>query len=59
MTTENDLRADIEQHRLELADTVDALAAKLDVKTRLRPYAAPATAAVAALVALLVWRRRS
>jgi hypothetical protein len=31
-----DLEADIERTRAELADTVDQLAAKLDVKTRIR-----------------------
>jgi hypothetical protein len=65
MTTEAALQRDIEEHRLELAQTVDALAAKLDVKARLkaraaelRPMAVPALGVVAALVALLVVKRR-
>jgi hypothetical protein len=61
------LRADIELHRQELADTVDQLADKLDVKARarakaleLKPYAAPAAGVVGlGVVALVVKRKRS
>ncbi len=73
-----EIEADIARQREELADTVSALGAKLDVKSRAqdkaaeikdkattetgkpRPdLAAAAGAAVAALVGLVVWRRRS
>ena len=76
--TPEQLEADIERQREELADTVSALEAKLDVKSRAkdkatelkdrattdtgkpRPdLAAAAGAAVATLVGLVVWRRRS
>jgi hypothetical protein len=64
-----ELREDIAQHRRELADTVDALAQKLDVKARLKaqvtaravawkPFAAPAAAALAGVTVLLVVVRR-
>ena len=56
-----DLEADIERTRAELADTVDQLAAKLDVKTRVRdrfvtPDGRPTTTALVAggAVALVV-----
>ena len=55
------LHHDIQQHRQELAQTVDALAAKLDVRPRvtatLRKAALPAAALIAALVGLKLWRR--
>ena len=55
------LRSDIEQHRAELAATVDALAVKLDVKSRLTAKVVelkvPLAAGAAALVALLVVRK--
>ena len=35
-TTVPEIEADIARHRAELADTVDQLAARLDVKTRVR-----------------------
>ena len=66
-----ELREDIAQHRRELADTVDALAQKLDVKARLKtqaqakavawqPYAVPAGGAASlALLPPLGRRRRS
>ncbi len=67
------LQADIEQTREELADTVDDLAAKFDVKSRLHdatmePDGRPkpvvmaigggVLALVAALVAVRIWSRR-
>ena len=63
-----ELKQDIEQHRAELAATVDLLADKLNVKSRLqtrlvelKPVAVPAAGAVAALVLVVtvVRRRRS
>lgn len=61
-----DLEADIARQREQLADTVDALHAKLDVKSRLttdngrpRPQVVAAVVAVAAAVAgVVVLRRR-
>ena len=66
------LRQDIEQHREELAASVDALATKLDVKAQLRtktheltaelrPYALPVGGALAVVLLLVtvVKRRRS
>jgi hypothetical protein len=49
------LQAEIEQTREQLGETVDALTAKLDVKSRTR-----ARLTVVALVAatVLVWRKR-
>ncbi len=64
------IEADLEQTRERLAETVDALGAKLDVKTRttekvteLREergteIAVAAGTLVALLVVLVVWRRR-
>ncbi len=64
------IEADIEQTRERLAQTVDALGAKLDVKTRTTEKVAEVRAergteiavtagmAVALLVAVVVWRRR-
>ncbi len=64
------IEADLEQTRDRLAETVDALGAKLDVKTRttekvteLREergteIAVAAGTVVALLVVLVVWRRR-
>ena len=60
MSTEA-LHQDIQHHREELAQTVDALAAKLDVRPRLqaglRKAALPVGGLVAVLVALKLWRR--
>lgn len=60
MSTEA-LHQDIEMHREELAHTVDALAAKLDVRPRVsaaaRRAALPAGGLVALLVAVRLWRR--
>jgi MYXO-CTERM domain-containing protein len=66
--TQEELERQIEQQREQLADTVDALQAKLDVKTRAQHKAgevrrdpawiAGAAVAVLALGALVVWRRR-
>jgi len=65
-TSVSDLQADIERTRAELADTVDQLAARLDVKTRVRdrlitPEGRPTTTAyvvgtavVLALTAMVV-----
>jgi hypothetical protein len=76
-TTPEQIEADIERQREELATTVNELQAKLDVKTRARQGVADlkdrattatgrprpdltvaATAAVAVVVGLMVWRRR-
>lgn len=63
-----ELKQDIEQHRAELAATVDALAERLDVKSRarakaveLKPVAVPVAGvlAVVALVVTVVKKRRS
>jgi len=55
------LHEDIHSHREELAHTVDALAARLDVrprvKARLRQAALPAGGLLALLVALKLWRK--
>lgn len=63
--TVTELRQDIAQHRAELAASVDALAGKLEVKARLRakavslkPYVAPAAAALAGVVVLTVVVKR-
>jgi len=66
--SQDELERQIEQQREELADTVSALQAKLDVKAQakrrvgeVRRHPAPliGVAAVAvALTALVVWRRR-
>lgn len=63
------IREEIEQTRAELADTVDALHAKLDVKTRAQEKAAElkgrpvllggvAALVVAATAGLVWWKRR-
>ncbi|MCU1603526.1 MAG: hypothetical protein JWO22_4235 [Frankiales bacterium] len=55
------IRSDIEQHRADLAASVDALAQKLDVKTKLQAKLVelriPLAAGAAALVALVVVRK--
>ena len=66
--TPDQIEADVERQREELAATVTQLHARLDVKTRAkrkvdelmgRPeVAAAAVLGVVALVALVVWRRR-
>lgn len=60
-----ELREDIAQHRQDLAETVDALAAKLDVKSRataklveLKPVLVPALAGLGGLTLLLVVVRK-
>ena len=60
-----ELREDIAQHRQELAQTVDALAAKLDVKSRakarlvdLRPVLVPALAGLGGVTLLFVVIRK-
>ena len=60
-----ELREDIAQHRQELAQTVDALAAKLDVKSRaqarlveLKPVLVPALAGLGGLTLLVVVVRK-
>ncbi|MEJ7634687.1 DUF3618 domain-containing protein [Aeromicrobium sp.] len=62
-----DLQREIDQTREHLGVTVDALAAKLDVKTRAqesfqesdkRKLGLAAAMGVAAIVALVLWRRR-
>jgi hypothetical protein len=63
--TVTELRADIAQHRAELAASVDALAHKLDVKSKVKarlielkvPLAAGAVAVVALVI--IVKRKRS
>ncbi|WP_110182486.1 DUF3618 domain-containing protein [Nocardioides solisilvae] len=57
------LEADIERKRLELAHTLDQLGTRLDVKKQVRDRVEPqhlavAGALVATLVVLVVWRRR-
>ena len=56
-----ELRRDIEGHRAELAASVDALAVKLDVRTKVKARVVqlkvPLIAGGAALVALLVVKR--
>jgi hypothetical protein len=59
------LRADIAQHRADLAASVDALAEKLDLKAKLRakagelkPYLVPAAAGLTGVVVLVVVRKR-
>ena len=66
--TQDELERQIAQQREELANTVDALQAKFDVRAKVRHKAdelreQPAlvggvAVAVLALVALVVWRRR-
>ncbi len=66
--TQEELERQIEQQREQLADTVDALQAKLDVKAHAQRKAdelrhnpallAGAAAAVIAIGALVLWRRR-
>lgn len=67
-TDADDIRHEIEQTRADLADTVDALTAKLDVKARAkakvqeaRPYGGQilAAAIAAALTVVLLARRRA
>lgn len=69
MTSLEDLQDDIAEHREELAATVDALAAKLDVRARLRArasgqaaalrrHAVPVASGLVALVTVLVVVRR-
>jgi hypothetical protein len=58
MTTPAELKQDIELHRAELADTVDQLAAKLDVKSKVKPYLKPAAAGVVGLTAVVVVVKR-
>ncbi len=64
--SQDELERQIAQQREELAHTVDALHAKLDIKTHAKHKAAelrqnPAllgALAIAAIAALVVWRRR-
>jgi len=76
-STPAEIEADIIRQREELADTVSALQAKLDVKSKARDkvaelrarvtnddgsprasYVAGGVAALAAVVGLVLWRRR-
>ncbi len=64
-TSTEALRSDIAQHRAELAQTVELLAAKLDVKSRvaermttLRPLLLKVGAGTAGVVVLVVAVRR-
>jgi hypothetical protein len=65
--TKQELEAEIEELRADLGETVEALSHKLDVKARIKQRAqrtspvVPVVAgvALAATVAVLVWRRRS
>jgi hypothetical protein len=67
-TSPEEMERVIEQQREELAKTVDALQAKFDVRSHARHRAGQvrrhperavvAAVAVAAVVALVVWRRR-
>jgi hypothetical protein len=63
----SDLEQEIEETREHLGETVDALAAKLDVKTRAketvaatdkRPFAAAAVLALGIAAALALWPRK-
>ena len=69
--TPDELRADIERTRAELADTVESLTARLDVKARAqaradelahdpraRAVGIGIAVAAALTVALVIWRRR-
>ncbi len=63
--TPEQIEAEIETQRAELAATVDQLSAKLDVKERLttdsgkpRPQVLAAAGSVAVLAVALVWWRR-
>jgi hypothetical protein len=60
----SDLEQEIAETREHLGETIDALAAKLDVKSRAqetiartdkRPFAAGAVIAVGAVLAVLLW----
>jgi hypothetical protein len=68
MSGTDDLERDIERTREHLGETVDALSAKLDVKSRAqdaiheadtRKIGAGVAVAVVVVAALLLWRRRS
>lgn len=65
--TSDDLEQEIEQTREHLGETVDALAAKLDVKGRAkqtvaeadkRPFAAAGVLAAGVVLAALLWPRQ-
>jgi hypothetical protein len=56
-TSSREIEADLEETREHLAQTVDALGARLDPRPRW-PQLAAAGLAVAAVVAVVVWRRR-
>lgn len=64
-TTVSEVQHDIEQTRDDLAHTVDQLAAKLDVKSRVRErigetptsWAVGAAAGASLLMVLVLWRR--
>jgi hypothetical protein len=62
----SDLEREIQQTREHLGETVDALTAKLDVKTRAqekvaatdkRPFGAVAVLAIGVVAAVLLWPR--
>ncbi|MCL3817145.1 DUF3618 domain-containing protein [Aeromicrobium wangtongii] len=64
--TSSDLEREIEQTREHLGETVDALAAKMDVKSRAketvaaadkRPFAAGGVLAAGLVIAALLWPR--
>ena len=61
MTSQQQLEAEIEAQRDQLADTIDALTAKLDVKAQARAHRnqlmAVGAAAAALVVAWTVWKR--
>jgi len=64
MTTRtSEIEADIARTREDLADTVDELAARLNVKKRVQdrltpPVVGAAAAAAVLVVAAVIWRRR-
>ncbi|HET7734418.1 MAG TPA: DUF3618 domain-containing protein [Nocardioidaceae bacterium] len=58
------LESEIQELRLELGETVEALSRRLDVKARMQEQArripvVPVAVAVAAVVVLVVWKKRS
>lgn len=62
--TKAQLESEIQELRLELGETVEALTQRLDVKARVQEKArripvAPVAALAVAVLALVVWKKRS